>query len=176
MNALPSPSAPRYSAITILLYLRWRRCGTVANVNLCHYSTIFMLYLWHNATNNDTTTAMSKKNADTLPRLTIETCDNLQDIRNHIDALDEQIIPLLCERIQYITQAAQFKDSVADTRRFGRIEAILARAKAYANALGANEDYIESVYRHLIDESIRQEKAQWLAQHSTKPTDTGITD
>ncbi len=98
-----------------------------------------------------------------IPRLAIEKCENLQDVRNHIDALDEQIIPLLCERIQYITQAAQFKDSVADTRRFGRIEAILARAKAYARILDADEDYIEAVYRFLIDESIRQEKAQWLA-------------
>ncbi|PIE45192.1 MAG: chorismate mutase [Gammaproteobacteria bacterium] len=92
----------------------------------------------------------------------IQRCKNLQDIRNHIDALDEQIIPLLCERIQYITQAAQFKDSVADTRRFGRIEAIVTRAKAYAAVLGADEDYIEAVYRALIDESIRQEKAKWL--------------
>lgn len=92
----------------------------------------------------------------------IKPCQDLQDIRNHIDALDEQIIPLLCERIQYITQAAQFKDSAADTRRFGRIEAIVTRAKAYANITGADEDYIEAVYRFLIDESIRQEKAMWL--------------
>lgn len=114
---------------------------------------------------------MNAQKTDTLPRLTIKSCKDLQDIRNHIDALDEQIIPLLCERIQYITQAAQFKASVADTRRFGRIEAIITRAKAYANVLGANEDYIESVYRHLIDESIRQEKDQWLALNSEPKTD-----
>lgn len=107
------------------------------------------------------------KNKDSLPRLSIKSCESLQEIRHHIDALDEQIIPLLCERIQYITQAAQFKESVADTRRFGRIEAIVTRAKAYANVLDADEDYIESVYRHLIDESIRQEKAQWLKIHHT---------
>lgn len=109
---------------------------------------------------------MSQKNTPTkIPRPHIEKCESLQDIRNHIDALDEQIIPLLCERIQYITQAAQFKQNVTDTRLFGRIEAIVTRAKAYANVLGADEDYIESVYRHLIDESIRQEKGQWLKNH-----------
>ncbi len=102
----------------------------------------------------------------TIDKPVIKHCHNLQDIRNHIDALDEQIIPLLCERIQYITQAAQFKDSPADTRRFGRIEAIITRAKAYANITGANEDYIEAVYRFLIDESIRQEKNQWLKIHA----------
>lgn len=101
-----------------------------------------------------------------IPRPTIHRCETLADVRNHIDALDEQIIPLLCERIQYITQAAQFKEDVADTRLFGRIEAIVTRAKAYANVLGADEDYIESVYRHLIDESIRQEKAEWLKLNS----------
>ncbi len=105
---------------------------------------------------------MTAKIPTKIPRLNIDKCDDLQAVRNHIDALDEQIIPLLCERIQYITQAAQFKDSAYDTRRFGRIEAIITRAKAYANVLGANEDYIEAVYRFLIDESIRQEKARWL--------------
>ncbi len=40
-----------------------------------------------------------------IPRLTIKKCESLQDIRNNIDELDEKIIPLLCERIQYITQA-----------------------------------------------------------------------
>lgn len=109
---------------------------------------------------------MSKKQQ--IPRLNIKKCESLQDIRNHIDELDEKIIPLLCERIQYITQAAQFKDSAADTRRFGRIEAIVTRAKAYANILGADEDYIESVYRQLIDESIRQEKAKWLELNEGK--------
>lgn len=103
-----------------------------------------------------------------IPRLTIKKCESLQDIRNNIDELDEKIIPLLCERIQYITQAAQFKNSVADTRRFGRIEAIITRAKAYANILGADEDYMESVYRYLIDESIRQEKAEWLKLNKNK--------
>ncbi|PID64752.1 MAG: hypothetical protein CR977_03260, partial [Gammaproteobacteria bacterium] len=117
--------------------------------------------------NTDIDTIMNKS-TDTLPRRHIESCEDLQTIRNHIDALDEQIIPLLCERIQYITQAAQFKDSAADTRRFGRIEAIITRAKAYAKVLGADEDYIESVYRHLIDESIRQEKAKWLSLHPDK--------
>ncbi|MBS9782130.1 MAG: chorismate mutase [Gammaproteobacteria bacterium] len=98
----------------------------------------------------------------TIEKPVIKKCESLQDIRNHIDELDEKIIPLLCERIQYITQAAQFKDSAADTRRFGRIEAIVTRAKAYANITGSNEDYIEAVYRFLIDESIRQEKNKWL--------------
>ncbi len=96
-----------------------------------------------------------------LEKLKIKKCVSLAEIRNEIDALDEQIIPLLCERIQYITQAAQFKESSSDTRLFGRIEAIVQRAKSYANIMGADEDYIEAVYRNIIDESIRQEKAKW---------------
>ncbi|MGY0398686.1 MAG: chorismate mutase [Ostreibacterium sp.] len=98
----------------------------------------------------------------TIDKSSIEQCESLQAIRHHIDQLDEHIIPLLCERIQYVIQASQFKNQVSDTRRFGRIEAIVARAKAYAKVTGANEDYIEAVYRSLIDESIRQEKETWL--------------
>lgn len=111
---------------------------------------------------------MSEHNSGNIAKPTIHRCKSLQEIRHTIDTLDEHIIPLLCERIQYITQAAQFKDSAADTRRFGRIEAIVTRAKAYAAAMGANEDYIESVYRHLIDESIRQEKNEWVRQQAEK--------
>ncbi len=107
----------------------------------------------------------------TIEKPVTKKCESLQDVRNCIDEIDESIILLLCERIQYIYQAAQFKDSVADTRRFGRIEAIICRAKAYANITGVSEDYIEAVYRFLIDESIRQEKSKWLELNDNKIKD-----
>lgn len=97
-----------------------------------------------------------------MGKLNIKQCQSLTDVRQAVDELDGQIIPLLCERIQYIVQAAQFKEEYADVRQFGRIEAIVERAKATARMTNAPEDYIESVYRYLIDESIRQESKHWL--------------
>ncbi len=94
--------------------------------------------------------------------MNIKKCQNLAEIRSEIDALDGEIIPLLCERIQYILQAAQFKADYSDVRQFGRIEAIVERARATARVTDAPEDYIESVYRFLIDESIRQESKRWF--------------
>ncbi|MPV86959.1 chorismate mutase [Ostreibacterium oceani] len=111
-----------------------------------------------------------------LAKPTIQRCRDLDEVRQAVDALDAQIIPLLCERIQYIVQAAAFKETASDVRIYGRIEAIITRAKAYANAMGVSEDYIESVYRHLIDESIRQEKAVWLATQATQAAQTQPTD
>lgn len=95
----------------------------------------------------------------------IKKCKDLSDIRIEVDRLDGEIIPLLCERIQYIVQAAQFKETHSDVRQFGRIEAIVERAKATARVTNAPEDYIESVYRYLIDESIRQESKCWFEKN-----------
>lgn len=100
--------------------------------------------------------------------MNIKKCKELAEIRQHVDALDSQIIPLLCERIQYIVQAAQFKEEYSDVRIFGRIEAIIERARATARATNAPEDYIESVYRYLIDESIRHESKRWLELNGEK--------
>lgn len=105
---------------------------------------------------------------DKIEKKRINRCQSLEQIRNEIDRIDAEIMPLLCERIAYIVQAAQFKESAEDTRRPDRIEAIVTRAKAYASVLGVNVDYMESVYRYLIDESIRQEKAQWLLLNQDK--------
>lgn len=91
----------------------------------------------------------------------IRRCNSLDDVRMNIDRLDEEIIPLLCERIQYITQAAQFKETEHDVRIFGRIEAIITRARAYADLAEIDAEYIEYVYRAIIDESIRQETKKW---------------
>lgn len=37
------------------------------------------------------------------------TCTTLEEVRNNIDRLDQQIVTLLAERGRYVSQAARFK-------------------------------------------------------------------
>lgn len=89
------------------------------------------------------------------------TCKNLQDVRDNIDRLDAEIIPLLAERIGYVLQAAQFKETRSDVRIPSRIEFIVERVRKFAEAEGMDPDMAESIYRHIMEESIAREEVRW---------------
>ena len=88
-------------------------------------------------------------------------CRNLADVRANIDRLDDVIAPLLCQRLYFVTQAANFKPSVAGVVVPSRVEEIIARVRAVAAALGSNPDTLERVYRSLIDAFTADEQAHW---------------
>ncbi len=87
--------------------------------------------------------------------------ENMQDVRREIDRVDQIIVPLLLERLQYIKAAGRIKhdrDTVHDSQR---IEDVIAKVKAEALRLNGDQDYIEDIYRHLIDWSINHEFTVW---------------
>lgn len=88
-------------------------------------------------------------------------CRSLADVRANIDRLDDVIAPLLCQRLYFVTQAANFKPSVAGVVVPSRVEEIIARVRAVAEALGSNPDTLERVYRNLIDAFTADEQAHW---------------
>ena len=92
-------------------------------------------------------------------------CASLAEIRQNIDRLDNLIVPLLCQRLHFVTQAANFKPSVAGVVVPSRVEEIIARVRAAATALGTSPDTIERVYRSLIDAFTADEQRHWQALH-----------
>ena len=88
-------------------------------------------------------------------------CKNLQEVRDNIDRLDEVIVGLLAERIDYVLQAAQFKETRDDVRIPVRIEFIVDRVREFAKAEGMDENMVESIYRHIMEESIAREEVRW---------------
>jgi isochorismate pyruvate lyase len=99
-------------------------------------------------------------------------CTSLADIRANIDRLDATIVPLLCERLHFVTQAANFKPSVAGVVVPSRVEEIIASVRAQAAQLGARPETIEAVYRNLIDAFTADEQRHWAALH----TQTRLSD
>lgn len=95
-------------------------------------------------------------------------CKSLADIRENIDRLDAVIVPLLCERLHFVRQAANFKPSVAGVVVPARVEQIIATVRGMAEKLGARPETIEKVYRELIDAFTADEQRHWAELHTQK--------
>lgn len=93
---------------------------------------------------------------------------SLADVRANIDRLDAAIVPLLCERLYFVTQAANFKPSVAGVVVPARVEQIIASVRAMAEKLGARPETMDSVYRHLIDAFTADEQRHWAELNTQK--------
>ncbi|SED28211.1 chorismate mutase [Pseudomonas marginalis] len=90
------------------------------------------------------------------------TCTTLEEVRNNIDRLDQQIVTLLSERGRYVSQAARFKKDTDGVKAPQRVEQVIAKVRDLAQTVGANPEVTEQVYRAMIAAFIQQE----LAEHS----------
>ena len=73
----------------------------------------------------------------------VQHCEDMQDVRRAVDALDDLLVPLLVERSGYMTQAARIKQRVGQVRDEARIEAIVRRVRADREALLAAKAEID---------------------------------
>ena len=93
----------------------------------------------------------------------VEHCSTMTDVRRHIDALDERIVPLVAERSAYVAQAARIKKNASEIVDNARIEFIIDRVRAQARAAGAPEAILEATYRAMIAASIDFERRQFTS-------------
>ena len=96
-----------------------------------------------------------------------KTCADMTQVRAAIDALDREIVGLLADRLHYIAEAARIKDSREAVRDEPRIEAVVAKARAAATDAGMNPDFIEPLYRDLIERSIAYEFGEFDRLHKS---------
>lgn len=88
-------------------------------------------------------------------------CAGMGQVRAHIDALDDILVPLLVERGGYMTQAARIKPRAEDVRDEARIEQIVQRVRARAAAEGGESDVIEAIYRAMMEAYIAFEHREF---------------
>jgi len=93
-------------------------------------------------------------------------CHTLAELRREIDALDARIVPLLVQRCGYVAQAACIKQDASQIVDVARIEAIVARVREQASALGGPPEVLEAAYRALIAASIEFERAEFVRLHT----------
>ncbi|MDE6781412.1 MAG: chorismate mutase [Ruminococcus sp.] len=88
-------------------------------------------------------------------------CNSLEEVRENIDRIDNEIIRLIAERGTYVIQASQFKkdeDGVKDT---GRVEKVIAKVREKAKEYGADSDMIEALYREMISRFVNMEMSEF---------------
>jgi isochorismate pyruvate lyase len=90
-------------------------------------------------------------------------CSSLEEVRDNIDRLDQQIVSLLAERGHYVSQAARFKKDTDGVKAPQRVEQVIAKVRDLSHTLGANPDVTEQVYRAMIAAFIQQELAEHAA-------------
>ncbi|AQR64428.1 chorismate mutase [Aquaspirillum sp. LM1] len=93
-------------------------------------------------------------------------CTSLDEVRQHIDRIDCQLVALIAERGGYVAQAAGFKRSADDVAAPQRVAQVLDKVRTLAQQQGASPEVVEAVWRAMIEAFIREEHAQWQAQGS----------
>ena len=81
-----------------------------------------------------------------------EDCRSIEDIRNEIDRIDEEIIFLFSERLQYVREIVKFKspDKMSITAQ-ERYDKVIANRGEFARNQGLDGSTIEKVYCILLD-------------------------
>ncbi|MEB0204638.1 chorismate mutase [Pseudomonas sp. CCC3.1] len=84
-------------------------------------------------------------------------CTSIDDVRQRIDLIDRDIVALLAQRGQLVTQAAAFKKTTDDVRAPARVEQVIAKVRTIASDAGASPEVVERVYRAMISAFIDEE-------------------
>lgn len=92
----------------------------------------------------------------------VKHCQDMQEVRRAINALDDVLVPLLVERVGYMTQAARIKQQAAQVRDEARIEDIVARVREAAALQGGDSDVIEQIYRSMMEACIAFEEREFV--------------
>jgi isochorismate pyruvate lyase len=93
-----------------------------------------------------------------------EQCQTMAEVRNGIDALDEEIVGLLVTRFRFIEAAARIKPRREDVRDETRKAEVVERARVAALKAGIPEGLIAQLYEVLVEGSITHEFARFDAR------------
>lgn len=88
-------------------------------------------------------------------------CKNLEEIRNGIDFIDNQIVKLISERAEYVQEAAKFKKSEQSVRDEKRVALVIESKKQLALKYKISPELIGDLYQRMIDFFVQQELNEW---------------
>ena len=88
-------------------------------------------------------------------------CNSIDEVRNNINNIDEQIVKLIAQRSEFVKQAAKFKKDSDDVKAPTRVEEVINKVKDLSKSTGANEEVVENVYRSMINSFIKLEMKEF---------------
>lgn len=88
-------------------------------------------------------------------------CQSLEELRNCIDAIDDQIVEFIAARNAYVKQAAKFKHSIDEIKGKERMEAVMDRVRMRAMEFGVSPNLLTKLYTIMIDEMVEAEISEF---------------
>ena len=87
-------------------------------------------------------------------------CKTMDDVRAEIDRLDTALVELLGERFTYVDRAWQLKNNPEEATVPWRIQQVIDRVRAKAEAEGVPPDLCEALWRQMFGWFIQYEEDQ----------------
>ncbi|MGQ8337520.1 chorismate mutase [Sunxiuqinia sp. A32] len=84
-------------------------------------------------------------------------CESINDVRNEIDRIDRAVVELLSERQGYVEEIVKFKSDRDSVIANDRQESMCAERREWASELDLSPDFIEQLFRQLIQHNIEKE-------------------
>lgn len=84
-----------------------------------------------------------------------EDCENIEEIRNAIDEIDQEIIQLYASRDSYVREIVRFKSNDEAIHARERKELVLQQRKAWAAEKGLDPELFEKLFGLLIEKNIQ---------------------
>lgn len=84
-------------------------------------------------------------------------CNNIEEVRAAIDAIDHEVVKALGLRSQYVKAITRFKKTKEDVQAPTRQAAVISQRRAWAAEEGLDPDVVERIYRTLIDHFVAEE-------------------
>ncbi len=88
-------------------------------------------------------------------------CASLEEVRDEIDKIDDQILELIAKRKDMVKQAANFKHSVEEIKADERIDHVIDKVRHKALVLGVSPNMVTDIYRQMIEDMVETEIAQF---------------
>ena len=90
-----------------------------------------------------------------LPAKKPRACENIQDIRNAIDEIDQEIIRLYALRDCYVREIVKFKSDEQEIHASERKALVLQQRKAWAAEKGLDPELFEKLFGLIIEKNIQ---------------------
>src|SRR5688572_21011222 len=97
----------------------------------------------------------------------MEQCENLTCVRKNIDTINEKLVVLLSERMEYVYQAGQIKtkNKISSATDQNRANAVLAQVEALAKEYNLPKEYVKKIFTIIVNDSTKLEQEKMTASH-----------
>lgn len=84
-------------------------------------------------------------------------CQNIEEIRNEIDGLDQQILALFGKRMEYVKEIVKFKNDADGIVAMERQLEVFQKRKEWATKHGLDPELFGDIFEKLVNWNIQKE-------------------